>query len=124
MIEPANTLWSRFVYKNFHHEAFEQKAGWTLPSGGPLSVSNIALPWIVFYRDNQKFEEDFPELVIKQLYNHTPFRYLISGGVSYPQFAPDFLYGFIKFIEQLLSPINKYLGMFLTVELEKKEGIR
>jgi SAM-dependent methyltransferase len=26
MIEPANTLWSRFIYKNFHLEAFDTQA--------------------------------------------------------------------------------------------------
>ena len=29
MIEPANTLWARFIYTHFHHEGFEVKAtGW------------------------------------------------------------------------------------------------
>jgi len=28
MIEPANTLFSRFIYKNFHHEAFDTKSNW------------------------------------------------------------------------------------------------
>lgn len=31
MIEPANTLWSRFIYTNFHHELFDPYARWCCP---------------------------------------------------------------------------------------------
>ena len=48
MIEPWNTRWSQFVYKHLHHEPFDQKASeWNLPSSGPLSQANSALPWII-----------------------------------------------------------------------------
>ena len=30
MVEPANTPWSRFVFRTFHHEAFDPHAGWGL----------------------------------------------------------------------------------------------
>ena len=56
MIEPANTLWGRFIYQNFHHEPFEPAAGWKLDGTGPLSCANGALPYIVFKRDRQRFE--------------------------------------------------------------------
>jgi SAM-dependent methyltransferase len=119
MIEPANTLWARFIYHNFHHELFETKAGWTLEAGGPLSVANGALPWIIFSRDRKIFESRFPSLKIVAIRNHTPFRYLLSGGLSYRQLAPSFTYQFFKVLEFILSPLNNQLGMFQTVELEK-----
>jgi len=56
MIEPANTLWGRFIYKNFHHEGFDTKAGWKLSAGGPLSNGNGAIPWIIF-RETEKFSK-------------------------------------------------------------------
>jgi len=65
MIEPANTLWSRFIYKNFHHEAFDTESDWPARGGGeggPLSQGNGALPWIIFSRDRKLFEEEFPSL--------------------------------------------------------------
>ena len=101
MIEPANTLWSRFIFKNFHHEPFDYSGGWELTNTGPLSSANAAIPWIIFYRDKKIFEKEFPYLKIVQLKPHTPFRYLVSGGVSLKQLLPSFTYNIIKGIEFL-----------------------
>lgn len=137
MIEPANTLWSRFIYKNFHHELFDTQAKWELGSGpsrlgqaetgkagslqeaGPLSHGNGALPWIIFSRDRRIFENEFSSLRIIRMRNHTPLRYLLSGGLTLRQLVPSFTYPAIKAIEYALSPVNNLLGMFQTIELEK-----
>jgi len=121
MIEPANTLWSRFIYKNFHHELFDTQAKWELGSdkAGPLTYGNGALPWIIFSRDRRIFENEFPSLRIVRVRNHTPLRYLLSGGLTLRQLAPSFAYPAIKAIEHALSPVNNLLGMFQTIELEK-----
>jgi SAM-dependent methyltransferase len=119
MIEPANTLWSRFIYKNFHHELFDTQAKWNLPDGGPLSQGNGALPWIIFSRDRKIFEEEFPTLWITNIRNHTPLRYLLSGGFTLRQLVPSFTYPAIKAIEYVLYPLNNLLGMFQIIELKK-----
>jgi SAM-dependent methyltransferase len=119
MIEPANTIWGRFIYKNFHHEPFDAKADWLLDSTGPLSGANGAMPWIIFQRDRKIFEKEFPDLRILKISPHTAFRYLISGGLSPHQLLPSFCYGFVAVIECLLKPFNKFIGMFQTIELEK-----
>lgn len=87
-IEPANTLWGRFIYTHFHYEGFDPKGGWTLKSQKALSEANGALPWILLVRDRKKFEELFPQFKIKKIIPHTPIRYLVSGGMSYKQFLP------------------------------------
>ena len=119
MIEPANTLWSRFVYKRFHHELFDPHGKWGLERGGPLSSANGAIPWIVFFRDRRVFERQFNALTIRKMSIHTPFRYIISGGLTIRQLLPSFLYKSVTAMERLLSPLNSYIGMFMTVELEK-----
>ncbi|UCG59241.1 MAG: methyltransferase domain-containing protein [Phycisphaerales bacterium] len=119
MIEPANTVWSRFIYKNFHHELFDTQAQWELQEQGPVSHGNGAMPWIIFSRDREIFESDFPALKIVKMYNHTPLRYLLSGGVTLRQLAPSICYPVVKFIEFILSPLAPWLGMFQTIELEK-----
>lgn len=119
MIEPANTLWGRYVYQNFHHEPFDPQAGWEFTSTSPLASANGALPWIVFYRDRQKFEREFPALKIVKLTPHTPFRYLLSGGLTFRALLPSCCYSLVKISEILLSPLNKYIGMFLTILLQK-----
>jgi len=123
MIEPANTLWARFIYKNFHHELFDTQAGWGLEKSGPLSQGNGALAWIIFSRDRKTLESEFPSLRIVRMRNHTPLRYLLSGGLTLRQLVPSFSYPVVKAIECLLSPVNSWLGMFQTIELEKSEPV-
>ncbi len=119
MIEPANTLWGRFIYKNFHHEGFDTKTGWNLGDGGPLSQGNGAIPWIIFLRDRKIFESEFPTLKIMRMRPHTPLRYLLSGGFTLRQLVPSCAYGFVRVLEIVLSPLNCIIGMFQTIELKK-----
>jgi SAM-dependent methyltransferase len=119
MIEPANTPWARFIWRNFHHERFDPQAQWGLEETGPVSQANGALPWIIFCRDRRTFEEEFATLRIVAIRNHTPLRYLLSGGLTLRQLAPSWCYGLVKAVEYVLSPLNNWLGMFQTIELEK-----
>jgi SAM-dependent methyltransferase len=119
MIEPANTFWGRFVYKNFHHEPFEPGAGWTIPASGPLSGANGALPWIVFQRDFEKFNTWFPELKLLETNFHTPLMYLLSGGVSFKQLFPDFSYSLFRGTDKFLSSLSRQLSMFVTIKIKK-----
>lgn len=119
MIEPANSIWDRFIYSNFHHEPFNLHGSWVIPDGRPLSGANAALPWIVFERDIEKFYNEFPNLKIIDIKYHTPFRYLLSGGVSYRQLVPNITFGIITGIEKILTLISKQFSMFVTIKIEK-----
>jgi SAM-dependent methyltransferase len=121
MIEPWNTPWAKFIYNVLHHEPFEPQAeNWVLPSLGPLSSANDALPWIIFERDKTQFENEFPEWEIKKVQLMMPFRYLVSGGVSLRQLMPDWSYSIWKGLETILSPANHLLSMFAFIHLERK----
>ena len=122
MIEPAATPWARFVYKNFHHESFDLKAGWQLEEGGPLSHGNAAMSWVILSRDRKLFENRFPALNIRSICNHTPFKYLVSGGFTFRQLLPSFTWTLIAALEYILSPLNNLLGMFQTIVLEKTDN--
>ena len=65
MIEPANTVFARWVYTHAHHEPFDPNVrDWVFKSSGPVSGANGALPWVVFCRDRAVFERRFPALRI------------------------------------------------------------
>lgn len=118
MIEPWNTWWSKIIYKNFHHEPFdEDMLDWSLDGSGPLSNANGALPWIVFFRDRQRFENQHRSLKITSIAPLMPFSYLLSGGISTRNLAPSFLYNFVRLLE-LLFP-RKYFSMFAFIVVEK-----
>lgn len=119
MTEPANSVLSRFIYKRFHHEPFDEKGPREITPGNPLSNSNQALPYIYFERDRQQFSRDFPQLKIKSIRYHSPFSYVISGGVSRSAMLPYFMYGVVKFSEWMLLPLGRLIGLFCTIEIEK-----
>lgn len=120
MIEPYNSLWGGLIYKYLHYEHFDPKAGWKVQGKGRMSDSNTALPWIIFKRDRKIFEKKFPSLKIRKVRPHSPFRYLLSGGLSKPQLIPTFLYSAVRYFEdKTLLPLLPYLGMFVTIKLEK-----
>ena len=119
MIEPANSAFGRFIYKKFHHEPFDEKGPREIKAGNPLSNSNQALPSIYFERDIDIFKQDYPGLKINSVKHHTPFLYIISGGVSRSAMLPFFMYNFAKAIQWLFTPLQRQLGLFCTIEVEK-----
>lgn len=119
MIEPWNTNWSKFVYKKFHHELFDPERDWTFPLKGPLSGSNMALPYIVFKRDIHIFKKKYPDFKLIDIVPHTPFTYIISGGFSRKSFLPDFTYKFVRSIENNFSCLRNNFAMFASIEIEK-----
>jgi SAM-dependent methyltransferase len=120
MIEPWVSGWSQWVYRNLHHEPFEPgSATWDFPMSGPLSGANGALPWIVFERDRQIFEREFPQWRIERILPMMPLRYLISGGVSMRSLVPGWSHGAWRALEGAVSPLNRKLAMFAQVVLRK-----
>ena len=119
MIEPWKTSWSSWIYTHLHSEPFLPEAGWTIPSTGPLSGANGALPWIVFERDRSAFEAMFPEWQINRIEPTMPLAYLLSGGVSMRGFMPGWMYRPIRRLEKLYP--ESAWAMFALIELERKE---
>jgi SAM-dependent methyltransferase len=118
MIEPWVTPWSRFVYTRLHHEPFDPGTpSWELPTSGPLSGANDALPWIIFTRDRQKFEQEFPQWQIEIIKPIMPFRYLVSGGVSLRNLAPSWSFELWRQIENALGRWSNQLAMFAQIVL-------
>jgi SAM-dependent methyltransferase len=119
-IEPWVSTWSGFVYSRLHHEPFDPTAmDWNLPSGGPLSGANGALPWILFARDRERFEAELPQWRLERLHPLMPFRYLVSGGVSMRQLAPGWSFGAWTLLERALEPAMGTLAMFAHVVLRR-----
>lgn len=120
MIEPWTTTWSRLIYSRLHHEPFDPAMGeWALPSGGPLSGANGALPWIVFERDREAFQQAFPRWRIGSIEPFMPFRYLVSGGVSMRNLMPGATFPAWRGFEALLQPWARSLAMFALIVVDR-----
>jgi len=119
MIEPYNTLFARWIYQLVHHEDFNPKAGWEHEGQGPLSGANGALPWIIFARDIHEYQRQFPLLKLRSIRLHTPFAYLLSGGMSFYSLLPSGYFDAVRKFEQWLSHLQRHLAMFATICLER-----
>lgn len=117
MVEPWVTRWSTWVFQNFHHEPFlPETADWRLPDGGPLSMANGALPWMVFVRDRAQFEVQAPELRIASIEPLMPVSYLASGGISMRALLPGVCYRTIRKVERWIGERG---AMFALIEVHR-----
>ena len=117
MIEPWRTPWSEWVYTHLHSEPFAPRGSWEIPTTGPLSGANGALPWIVFERDRAIFEAQHPQWKIINIEPLMPLSYLLSGGVSMRSLLPGWMYRPIRVLERALN--QKRWAMFALIELER-----
>jgi len=119
LVEPWNNRWSRFVYQTFHPEPFDTKGSWELPDGGPMSVANGALPWIVLARDRAKFEEYFPDLQVLSITPLMPLCFPLSGGSSHRFSAPSFMYQAVRRMERFLE--SHQIGLSALIIIQKAQ---
>jgi SAM-dependent methyltransferase len=119
LIEPWRTSWSQWVYRHFHHEPFRPDADdWRLPPGGPLSMANGAMPWMVFVRDRKRFERDSPELQVQTIQPLMPIAYLASGGVSLRALVPGVAYPSVRFLERRV--LRERGAMFALIVIRRR----
>jgi SAM-dependent methyltransferase len=121
MIEPWNTPWAALVWRWLHHEPFRPDASqWEFETTGPLTGANLANPWIILSRDRLKFEQEFPEWLVREIRPCLPLRYLLSGGVSTIGFVPGWTSDFWKRIEACASPLVRLAGLFARICLVRR----
>jgi hypothetical protein len=77
------------------------------------------LPWILFERDRNIFQQEFPHWRIEGLHAMLPLSYLLSGGVSMISLVPMFLFEAGRSVEKALSRWNTHLAMFAFIRLQK-----
>jgi SAM-dependent methyltransferase len=121
MIEPCRTLFSRVLYRRFHHEPFDDAAAdWNPPPGGRLSASNQAIAWLIFERDRSRFEREFPALRIRSITRHSALCYPLSGGLSMRALVPAATYSLFSALDRCLSALGPGIfPIFETIVLEK-----
>jgi len=120
LMEPWVTAWSNLIYRHFHHEPFDPEAkDWEFETTGPLAGANQALSWIIFSRDRERFEKEFPEWRIERIEPRMPFRYLLSGGFSFRSFMPGWSHEAWRTFENCLQPVMNKLATVAYIVLVK-----
>jgi len=127
LIEPYYGPIASFMYKRlFATEGFDKTMpGWEAPTIGPMSGANQALSYIMFRRDRQRFQEEFPSLDIVSMFPLKNYvRYLLSGGLNFRQLAPNFSIPLLKLCEFLAAPLAPVLALHHVIILRKSGLVR
>jgi SAM-dependent methyltransferase len=121
MVEPSNNFSQRFLAKAMNHfEYFDDTvAEWENKDSERMTDANMALPYVIFIRDRERFNRQFPLPKVRRIYYHTALSYFVSGGLGYKSFLPSFCSPVVSAMETLCQPLMKKLGTTMTIEIER-----
>lgn len=123
VIDPAITAWSRLYYRYLHVDDMDLAAdAWQFDQKGRLSDANVAMAWIVFIRDQERFTSRYPDLVVDKVEYNTCLSYLLSGGARLRQLAPTFLLKPWFRFENLMIRIFPQLSVTMAITLRRRES--
>jgi SAM-dependent methyltransferase len=120
--EPFFSVLSTPIFKHLHHEAvaFRISEPELSEVQGPLASANIALPWLIFFRNREWLQRlndnyDVGNLSIRYF---TALSYMISGGISHRLPVPCSLYRMLFPVDLVLSRcFPRFCAAFFTVTL-------
>lgn len=106
----------------FKSEGYDKKQiGWEQKMTSSMDGANQALSYVVLQRDYDQFKAKFPELeLVARGVSPTYMRYVLSGGLNFPQLLPSFLFPVVRGIEFLTSPISRFTGLHQWIVIRKK----
>ena len=123
--EPFFSVVSTVIFKYLHHEAVDLRI--SEPElgevQGPLASANIALPWLMFFR-NREWLQRLSDNFDLTSFSTTPFSalsYMVTGGISDRLPVPGFLYRVLFPVDLTLSRrFPGFCASFFTVTLTRR----
>lgn len=125
LIEPYYGFLAGLFYRNiFKLEHFNKKQlDWHTTGANVMVGANQALSYVVFLRDEIRFNELFVRLrVIHTSPINNYVRYVLSGGLNFRQITPDFFDPILKILEFLLLPVRRFLALHHVIVIRKAEA--
>jgi SAM-dependent methyltransferase len=121
MVDESHTPFARFFFGRIHPEPYDDGAeNWSFPEGHAMLDSNQALTWIVFDRDRERFERDYPALQLEHRRLLPWFSYLMSGGVNLRTFFPRFLTSLVGAADRVLQPLDPLFAIHWHLTIRKR----
>lgn len=123
MLEPFPSFFSTIVYKLFHPEPFDfgkDYFGEITSSGKNPWDSNQAIPYLIFFKHLNKFEEIFGkkfDIIKKEKLSF--LAYPLSGGFENKSIIPSSMINAFMQIEKMLTPFRHILAFRCYIVLEK-----
>lgn len=123
MVEVSHTPFGRWFFSHFHDEPYDDRSeGWEFQQRDSMADSNQALSWIVFKRDRERFQAEFPELRMEATSYLPWLSYLLSGGVKFRSLVPGFLTGPVTLMDALLRPLDPVFALHWHLRVRKVVG--
>ncbi len=123
LIEPYfGALGGTFYQHVFAVEHFNKRQEhWDRTDAEHFVGANQALSYVVFFRDRERWQREFPDLEIalaRPIDNY--LRYLLSGGLNFRQLVPDFTLPLVRLCEKLLIPVRRLLALHHVIVIRKR----
>ena len=125
MTEPYFSVLSKIIYKYLHHEPsiFDIDAPVLKDAKGPLSSSNMAIPYMLFFSGKgwDKSLTDLYDFSRDDVIYYSALSYMATGGISRRIPIPGFLYKpFFNLDRFLAKKFPKVLSSFFIIRMVKK----
>lgn len=123
--EPFFSILSTVIFKYLHHEPvdFRISAPELSEAQGPLASANIALPWLIFFRNPEWLQRLHDKFDLAH-FSARPFSalsYMITGGISHRVPVPPLLYRMLFTVDLALSRrFPSFCAAFCTVTLTRR----
>jgi SAM-dependent methyltransferase len=123
--EPFFSVLSTAMFKYLHHEPvdFQISEPELGDLEGPLISANIALPWLIFFRNRewlQRLNDNYHVGNLSIRY-FTALSYMITGGISHRLPVPGLLYRMLFRVDLTLSRrFPRFCTAFFTVTLTRR----
>lgn len=103
-----------------HYEYFDDTAeDWVNTCDNRFTNANLSLPWIIFFRDQERFRREFPRLRLRSVSYNTFLSYYVSGGMMFRPFLPKFSVPLVNAFEKACAPLMRFVGSVMVLDIEK-----
>src|SRR5436190_16870856 len=123
--EPFFSVLSNLIFRYLHHEPVDFRISEPELGDvrGPLQSANIALPWLIFFRQRewlQRLNENF-DVATLSTRPFSALSYMATGGISHRLPMPHFLYRALFSTDLVISRCFPGLcATFFTVTLKRR----
>ena len=125
MVEPYFSNLSKLIYFYLHHESsnFDVDVPCLSKVVGPLSSSNMAIPYMIFWAKKCWISQVLKYYIIDEskTFYYTGISYMATGGISHNIIMPHWLYKRIWKIDNwLANSFHRKFAAFFSITLIKK----
>lgn len=120
IIDVARSPFAKFLFSNLHPEPYNDNATeWSFDQTDSMLDSNQALTWMVFDRDVQRYQSQFPHLTIEKKEYLPWLSYLLSGGVTRKRLAPSLFEPLILWLDSSPISMRRLFGLHWHILVRK-----